>query len=74
MPKGFILYSLKTMSRDDRRAFDRWLTANALVGLIFAAGLIAMALVGSYSPAPKDGTLANSMQNRGVASSFILPQ
>jgi hypothetical protein len=39
----------KNMSADDRRAFDRWITAIALVGLILGAGLVAVALVGPTS-------------------------
>src|SRR5262245_48899317 len=30
-----------TLSAEDRRTFDRWLNANAAVGLIFAVGLVA---------------------------------
>jgi hypothetical protein len=47
MGKGYILRARKTMSEEDQRAFDRWLKANAVVGLIFAAGIIAMAWAGS---------------------------
>jgi hypothetical protein len=42
----------KAMSEADRRAFDRWLKANAIAGVILAAGIIAMALAGSNSARP----------------------
>jgi hypothetical protein len=42
-----ILHQLKDMSREDRRAFYLWLKANAVIGLMFAAALMAMALIGS---------------------------
>jgi hypothetical protein len=45
--KSFQQYG--TMSPGDRFTFNCWLTANAAVGLILAAGLVAMAVVGSYS-------------------------
>jgi hypothetical protein len=50
----------RTLSAEDRRTFDRWLYANAAVGLIIAGGLVAMALAASNSPAPRDATLANN--------------
>jgi hypothetical protein len=42
----------KAMSEADRRAFDRWLKANAIAGVILVAGIIAMALAGSNSARP----------------------
>jgi hypothetical protein len=44
------------MSAEDRCTFDRWLKANVAVGLVIAAGLIAMALAGSAGPG--HGTVA----------------
>jgi hypothetical protein len=66
MGKGFILYSVARMSREDRHAFDRWLKANAVVGLIFAAGLVAMALIGANSTPPGDTAVASSKQPRDI--------
>jgi len=34
------------LSPEDQHTFNRWLKANAIVGAIFAIGLIAMALAG----------------------------
>src|SRR5437899_1828482 len=44
-----ILLIYKTMSAEDKRAFDRRIKASAVIGSILVAGLIAMALVGSNS-------------------------
>jgi hypothetical protein len=66
MAKGFVLYSVQRMSRQDRRAFDRWLKANVVVGLILAAGLVAMALVGASSTPPGEATAANSKPSHHV--------
>jgi hypothetical protein len=71
MGKGYILRARKTMSEEDQRAFDRWLKANAVVGLIFAAGIIAMAWAGSNSAGPRDTVLANKAKTPdvGIAAS-----
>jgi hypothetical protein len=66
MGKGFIHSSVARMSREDQHAFDRWLKANAVVGLIFAAGLVAMALVGANSAPPGQTATADSMQHRDI--------
>ena len=50
----------KAMSATDRRAFNRWLTANAIAGLILAAGIIAMAVAGSNSAGPGDAMIART--------------
>lgn len=70
MRKGDILRKLKTMPPEDRRVFDRWLKANAIFGLIFAAGIIAMALAGSYSAGPRHAATANSTKASDVAADF----
>jgi hypothetical protein len=36
----------QSQSPEGRRKFDRWLKANAILGLILAVGLLAMAWVG----------------------------
>ena len=66
MRKGIVLYSVARMSGEDRRAFDRWLKRNAIVGLIFAAGLVAMALIGANSAPPGDTAIASGMQPRDI--------
>jgi hypothetical protein len=65
MRKGIVLYSVARMSGEDRRAFDRWLKRNA-IGLIFAAGLVAMALIGANSAPPGDAAIASSKQPRDI--------
>ena len=44
-----ILSMHENMSAEDQRAFDRWITAIAVIGSILGAGLVAMALVGPTS-------------------------
>ena len=52
------LFDYKTLSPDDRRKFDRWLSSNAVIGSILAAGLVAMAVAGSNSGPSHDVELA----------------
>ena len=40
---------LQNMSPEDRLTFDGWIRANAVVGSIFAIGMLAMAVMGSNS-------------------------
>ena len=54
MGKGRTALYYRRLSAEDQRTFDRWLKANAIVGAIFATGLIAMALTGSKSVGPRD--------------------
>ena len=69
MKKGTIHRELKNMSPQDQRAFDRWLKENTIVGVIFAAGILAMALAGSNSAGPRDTVVANSTKASDVAAS-----
>ena len=48
----------RTASPEDQRSFDRWLKANAFIGSILAAGLIAMAIAGWTSQIPQDVEVA----------------
>ena len=57
------------MSPQDRRAFDRWLDANAVISLIFAFGIAAMALAGAYSAGPRDAVVANNTKASDLAAS-----
>ncbi len=43
--RDILLY--KNMSPEEQRAYGRWLKAGAVVGLIFAAAIVAMALAES---------------------------
>jgi hypothetical protein len=69
MRKGDISLYYQRMSREDQRTFNRWLKANAILGLIFAAGIIAMALAGSRSVGPRDAAVANTSKASDVAVS-----
>ena len=57
MENGYVAREYQKMSADDRRTFDRWLKANAIIGLVFAAGIIAMAMAGSRSSEPNAATI-----------------
>jgi hypothetical protein len=59
MAKGKIFERYKMLSLEDQRTFDRWLQANAVAGLILAAGLVAMALAGSGLEGPRDAMVAD---------------
>jgi hypothetical protein len=69
MGEGGIAFYYTRLSREDRRTFDRWLKANAIVGAIFATGLIVMALTGSRSVGPRDAELASRTKASDVAVS-----
>ena len=69
MGRGKIASYYERLSPEDQRTFDRWLTANAIFGLIFAIGVIAMALAGSKSVGPGDAAVATSTRASDVATS-----
>jgi hypothetical protein len=69
MGRGGIASYYSGLSREDRRTFDRWLKANAIVGAIFATALIVMALTGSRSVGPRDAELASKTKASDVAVS-----
>src|SRR5262249_35420218 len=57
MGQDSIGFYYSRLSPEDQRTFDRWLKANAIVGAIFATGLIAMALTASGSVGPEGAEL-----------------
>jgi hypothetical protein len=67
MSKGYIVRHYRAMSPEDQETVDRWLKANAVVGSIFAAGLLAMALAGSMGA--RDESVANHVDASKVAES-----
>jgi hypothetical protein len=69
MGKGRIAFYYRRLSPDDQRTFDRWLKANAIVGAIFASGLIAMALTGSRFVGPRDAEVASRTKASDVTVS-----
>jgi len=70
MGKGHIAFYYRRLSAEDQRTFNRWLKANAIVGAMFLAGMIAMA-VGSRSlgPGPHDPAVAGSKKPSETAMS-----
>ena len=69
MGKGGIVFYYRGLSPEDQRTFDRWLKANAIVGAIFATGLIVMALTGSRSVGSRDAEVASRTKASDVAVS-----
>jgi hypothetical protein len=65
MSKGEITRYYKLMSPADQRAFDRWLKANAIVGLILTIGIVAMAISGSKA---RDPSVADNTTSDCVAA------
>jgi hypothetical protein len=55
-----ILRDYKIMSPEDRRTFHRWIKANAILGLVFAVGIVAMAVAGSNSEASRGSAVADA--------------
>ncbi len=69
MENGYISRNYMKMSPEDRRTFDRWLRANAIIGLIFAVGIIAMAVAGSNSGGSRDAAVAGNTKTSNVVAS-----
>ncbi len=60
----------QNMSPEDQLTFNRWIRANAVVGSIFAVGMLAMALIGGSNPVGHAGTVtAGSSNYSNVATS-----
>jgi hypothetical protein len=58
MAKGRIFEQYRSMSPEDQRTFNRWVMANAVVGLVVSTALVAMAVVGANSERPREAILA----------------
>jgi hypothetical protein len=58
MTNGQRLQRSKNLSPEDQLAFNRWLTGNAVIGSMIAAGLTIMAVAGSTSVPPSQVQLA----------------
>jgi hypothetical protein len=52
MTKGQIFAKYKHLSPQDRRAFNLWLRANAVVGVLLAVAAVTVALNGSRTQGP----------------------
>ena len=67
MEKDYTSRFYKTMSPEEQRVYNRWLTGNAIIGSILAmAGLVAMA-IGGFNSAPSP-TMANSKNPDVIAT------
>jgi hypothetical protein len=67
MTKAEMLASLKHMSPEDRRTFDRWLKANMVIASIVATGIVAMAMAGAGADADSIGPRSAIADVRPVA-------
>ena len=56
------------MSAEESYAFDRWLINNAVIGSVFAAGIVAIILVGPSRPSVPAGANSNSPASEFSAS------
>lgn len=74
MENGYIAREYQKMSPQDRRTFDRWLTANAVIGCILAAGIIAMAFAGAWLSEPGDVAIAERAKPPVMASERPVPR
>jgi len=66
MGKANVSMLYKRMSPEDRSTFDRWLKANAIVGLILTVGIVAMAVAGSRSTDQRDVATASMTRASAV--------
>jgi hypothetical protein len=67
MGKG-VMREYQRLSPEDKRAFDRWLKTNAILGSILAVGMLAMASAGSGSRGPTDAAIAASSRSSNAAA------
>ncbi len=66
MGKG-VMREYQRLSPEDKRAFDRWLKTNAILGSILAVGILSMALAGSVSVGRNDAAIAASRSSNVAA-------
>jgi hypothetical protein len=71
MGKANVSLLYKRMSPEDRSTFNRWLKANAIVALIFAIGILAMAVAGWRSVGQPDAATAST--TRASAEKKVAP-
>ena len=53
-----VSYEYEKMSPEDRRKFDEWIGANAILGAVCAVGILAMAFAGFSSLGRSDAVIA----------------
>jgi hypothetical protein len=68
---GRVLIQYKNLSPQDQATFRRWLWLNSAVSVILAAGLVAMALVGSNADQSRTEVAAGAAT--GHATANVLP-
>jgi hypothetical protein len=69
--RNLLLY--KNLSTEDQRSVDRWLTASAVVGSIFAGLLVSMAIAESDALRPHQaGAESRSAAKIGAAETLLV--
>ena len=60
MTKGEILAKYKHLSPEEQHSFNRWLRANAIVGVLLAVAVVTVALNGSQTSGPATAPAARA--------------
>jgi hypothetical protein len=68
-----VSYGYEKMSSEDRRKFDKWIVANAILGAVCAAGILAMAFAGFNSPGRSDAMIAANSKAGKAGSNIFSP-
>jgi hypothetical protein len=68
MEKADISIRHRSMSSEDQGAFDRWLKANSILGVIFAILFVAMAVAGWMAEGPPGAAIADSRAPPGASA------
>ena len=65
-----VSYEYEKMSPEDRRKFDKWIGANAILGAVCAVGILAMAFAGFNSLGRSAVIAANSKSGKAGSNIF----
>jgi hypothetical protein len=68
-----VSYEYEKMSPEDRRKFDKWIGANAILGAVCAAGILAMAFAGFKSSERSDAVVADNSKAGKAGSDIFSP-
>ena len=68
-----VSYEYEKMSPEDRRKFDKWIGANAILGAVCAVGILAMAFASLTSPGRSDAVLAANSKDGKAGYNIFSP-
>jgi hypothetical protein len=68
-----VSYEYEKMSPEDRRKFDKWIGANAILGAVCAVGILAMAFAGFNSLGRSDAVIAANSKSGKAGSNIFSP-